>query len=303
MAFSACIFRVHIYKNAWLLRSMRSGVGAIYMDETVNFAKFSMEYRLLNSGKRKAEMNMGIDEAIMLSGKPTLRFFGWEPPAVSVGYFQSVEKEINLDRCRELGIDVVRRLTGGGAVFHENELTYSLIVPEGSEFSRNIQESYGQICGIIVDGLKKLGLDAEFKPINDIIVNGKKVSGNAQTRRGGMILQHGTILLDVDVEKMFSLLRVSSEKIRDKMIAAAEDRVTSINQELGSTNSYEKVRDKIIESFQESDLHVTHAGSLHQRCRSHMRVLNEEPLSNEESEKSRELAESKYSSPAWVFMR
>jgi lipoate-protein ligase A len=109
-------------------------------------------------------------------------------------------------------------------------------------FPRGITESYHLICGWIIDALKSLNIESEFKPINDIIlaagaigpdgepVGGKKISGNAQTRRNGILLQHGTILYTVDLPKMFSLLKVSKEKISDKMIAAAEDRVTSINK-------------------------------------------------------------------------
>jgi len=247
-----------------------------------------MEYRLLDTGKQSAAMNMAIDEAIMDSKIPTLRFFGWEPPAVSIGYFQSMEQEVDLDACKEHGVDVVRRVTGGGAVFHDAELTYSFFVPEDSgEVSRKILESYDQICGFIIGGLRKLGLEAQFKPINDIIVNAKKISGNAQTRRNGMVLQHGTILLGVDVRKMFSLLKVPDEKIRDKMISVVEERVTSVEKELGRSVTFDELKEKIIEDFQESG----------------MRVLKEGTLSEEEKEKAKELYETKYSTKEWNFMR
>lgn len=247
-----------------------------------------MEYRLLDTGMNEAAMNMAIDEAIMLSKKPTLRFFGWKPPTVSIGYFQGMEQEVDLDACKAHGIDVVRRVTGGGAVFHDQELTYSYFVPEDSgEVSRTILESYDQICGFVIGGLRKLGLEAEFKPINDIIVNGKKISGNAQTRKNGMVLQHGTILLGVDVKKMFSLLKVPDEKIRDKMISVVEERVTSVEKELGRSVTFDEVKEKIVEAFQESG----------------MRVLREGALSKEEEEKAKELYENKYSTKKWNFMR
>ena len=250
----------------------------------------TMEYRLLETEKNTAAMNMSIDEAIMLSGTPTLRFFAWEPPAVSLGYFQGIKQEVDLERCKELGVDVIRRLTGGGAVYHDKELTYSFFVGEGSgEVSRNILDSYGQICGFVIGGLKKLGLEAEFKPVNDIIVNGKKISGNAQTRRGGMILQHGTILLDVDPKEMFSILKVPNEKIRDKMISAAEERVTSVSKELGTTIGFEEVKNAIIEAFQSQD--------------SCMWVLKQGGLSKGELETAKELYRDKYSTKEWNFMR
>lgn len=248
-----------------------------------------MEFRLLDTGKNSAAMNLGIDEAVMLSGKSALRLYNGGPPAVTIGYFQSAEREVDLDKCRELGVDVVRRLTGGGAVFHDKELTYSFIAPEDAGIVlRGILESYGQICGFIIAGLRRLGLEAEFKPINDILVNGRKISGNAQTRRSGMILQHGTILLDVDVKKMFSLLKVHDEKIRDKMITAAEERVTSVNRELGTTLQFKEAQNALISGFKE-----TFPG--HQ--------LEEGELSKEESAKANELFKEKYSTKKWNFMR
>jgi len=247
-----------------------------------------MDFRLLDTGKGPAAMNMAIDEALMLSGKPALRFYGWEPPAVSIGYFQGIEQEVDPGKCAQLGVDVVRRLTGGGAVYHDQELTYSFVAPEEGPIARNILESYRQICAPIVRGLKNLGLVAKFKPINDIIVNGRKISGNAQTRRKGMILQHGTILLDVNIRRMFSLLKVPNEKIRDKMISAAEDRVTSVSRELSAAISRDAVKEALVEAF---------------RQESYVRGLEPEALSTEELKNARKLAETKYSTEEWNFMR
>ena len=194
-----------------------------------------------------AATNMATDEAIMkLKLKPTLRLYKWDPPAVSIGYFQSLKREIDLEECKKKGVTVVRRITGGGAVFHDTELTYSFICPEDN-VSHNIIESYEQICGAVVDGLKADGINAQFIPINDIIANGKKISGSAQTRKDGMVLQHGTILLDVDVEKMFSLLIVPDEKIRDKLIKNIKERVTS-TKEFNKTD-IEELQKCIVKSF------------------------------------------------------
>ncbi len=244
-----------------------------------------MEFRVIDTGKNSAAMNMAIDEAIMLSRIPTLRFYDWQPPAVSIGYFQGMTQEVDLKAAKDIDVDVVRRLTGGGAVFHESELTYSLIAPESSGVvSRNILESYGQICGFVIRGLKKLGIRAEFKPINDIVVNGKKISGNAQTRRGGMVLQHGTVLLGVDVKRMFSILKVPDEKIRDKMISAADERVTSLRKELGRKVEFKEVKDALIGAF---ELGTTKEGE----------------LTRAEKTKANELFKEKYSTKEWNFMR
>jgi lipoate-protein ligase A len=195
-----------------------------------------MTWRLVNYAENDAYMNMAIDEAVSeavaAGGQPTIRFYGWKPCAVSIGYFQCLENEVDLARCSELGVDFIRRRTGGGAVYHDTqgEITYSVIGQEDL-FPRDILSSYRLICGWICDSLSLLGIDAEFRPINDITVAGKKISGNAQTRRSGVLLQHGTILHSVDVDRMFSVLKVSDEKIKDKMIADAKERVTSIAQQ------------------------------------------------------------------------
>lgn len=204
------------------------------------------DFRVIELEIREAAMNMALDEACMEAVRsrdvlPTIRFYRWQPSAVSIGYFQSLEDEIATDKCAEAGVDIVRRRTGGGAVFHdyEGEITYSLIAPE-TLFPKGIIDSYKMICGWIIDALNRLGIKAEFKPINDIVIgegvsspdgqilSGKKISGNAQTRRGGVLLQHGTILYTVDVGKMFFLLKVGQEKIADKLIAAASERVTGL---------------------------------------------------------------------------
>ncbi len=217
-------------------------------------------WRFLDSGEGDAYWNMALDEAILMlcaEGKvpETLRVYTWKPSAVSIGYFQSLKQEVDLDACRSLGVDVVRRITGGGAVYHEcgGELTYSLVAGEDTlkakRFFEDIQGSYRVICEAVVEGLKKIGIRAEFKPINDIIVNGKKISGNAQTRRRGVILQHGTILLKTDIPTMFKVLKVSKEKISDKEIKVVEDRVTTIYREAQSSVTLEDIKDALRRGF------------------------------------------------------
>jgi lipoate---protein ligase len=183
--------------------------------------------RVLETGHNSAALNMAIDEALIenIDEVPVLRIYGWRPAAVSVGYFQSIRDEVDIEKCSEIGVDVVRRLTGGGAVLHEFELTYSFIT---KRYPQNIMESYRWICEAIVTSINRLGFSANFVPLNDIVINGKKVSGSAQTRRKGVLLQHGTLLLNVDVDKMFSILKVPSEKLKDKIIKDVKERVTSL---------------------------------------------------------------------------
>jgi lipoate-protein ligase A len=202
--------------------------------------------RLLLDNARDAFANMAIDESIMEYGKPTLRLYSWSPPAVSIGYFQSMDAEVDTENCRYQGIDCVRRITGGGAVFHEHELTYSLVVPE-SMVPSDILKSYEMICGAVVSALNAHGIDARFCPINDILAGNKKISGSAQTRKAGMVLQHGTVLLDVNVDRMFSILKVPDEKMKDKMAKAVKERVTSFKA-LGL--SYQGFKRRLVSSFE-----------------------------------------------------
>ncbi|HOX33606.1 MAG TPA: biotin/lipoate A/B protein ligase family protein [Spirochaetales bacterium] len=203
-----------------------------------------MRLRLVDSGPAPGALNMGIDEAVLRavaggSSPPTLRLYSWSPACVTVGYFQSLEDEVDLEACRAAGVDAVRRITGGGAVFHEAEITYSIVLPEGHPLApAGILESYELLCGGLVAGLGLLGVEAAFEPINDIRAGGRKVSGNAQTRKLGCLLQHGTVLLGLDLEKMFSLLKVPKEKLAGKLIAQAKERVTSLGSLLGREPGY-----------------------------------------------------------------
>ena len=218
------------------------------------------KWRLLDTGLRDAFYNMALDEAIAIARSKklvpnTLRFFRWEPSAVSIGYFQSMEEEVDIEACNRLGIDYVRRRTGGGAVYHDRdgELTYSLIINEDHPLiSRDFQKTYETLCSGIVRGLRVLGVPAEFKPINDIIVDGKKISGNAQTRSMNVVHQHGTILRDVDPTLMFTVLKVPSEKIRDKMIKSVKERVTSAEDYLKREVSFEELKNALIRGFEET---------------------------------------------------
>jgi lipoate-protein ligase A len=234
--------------------------------------------RILETGKNLGSFNMAIDESLLYNcTEPVLRIYGWSRPCVSIGYFQSID-EVNYKKCKEQGVDVVRRITGGGAVYHDTELTYSFVT---KEFPQRIMESYEQVCEVIINALKDLGCEAKFSPLNDITVNGKKVCGNAQTRKNNTLLQHGTILLKVDVEKMFSLLNVPVEKLNDKEITDAKNRVAGISK------TFDQVSDSLKRSIKDvfgCDL-VSHNSSL------------------EELELYQKNMDEKYSSENWTFRR
>lgn len=250
-----------------------------------------MNFRFLETGANQAGYNMGLDEAILDHvsrgmSPPTLRFYGWSPAAVSLGYFQNVDDEVDKKACSQSGVDLVRRITGGGAVYHDVELTYSYIAPQ-DEVPKDILESYAQVSQGLIQGFRNIGVDAEFSPLNDIMSEGKKISGNAQTRRKRCILQHGTILLDVDVDKMFTVLKVPDEKIKDKIIKNAKERVTSVRHILNADINYSQAVTAFKEGFETG-------------CN-----LELEPASPSftEREQAQLLMQSRYNNPEWTNKR
>jgi len=250
-------------------------------------------FRILQTGFHNAYFNMGLDEAILesvASGKtlPTLRLYGWDPPAISLGYFQGALEEVDVEACGLQGVDLVRRITGGGAVFHAAEVTYSIVIPEGHPLApASILDSYSLLCSGIVTGLNTLRVKAEFAPINDIISGGRKISGNAQTRKKGCLLQHGTIILKVDVEKMFSLLKVPKEKALGKMIDDVKARVTSLSDILARDVEFEEVSNALREGFR----------------RALTLDLEDGEPNQDELAAATFLAQTKFSTKAWIFRR
>ncbi len=247
------------------------------------------EWRVVPLETHDAYTNMALDEAVsekISTGEqpPTVRFYRWQPSACSVGYFQSLEEEVDLEECRDGGIDWVRRRTGGGAVYHdyEGEVTYSVIAPE-ELYPDDLTESYRVICGRVIDALDRLGLDSEFVPINDIVSEGKKISGNAQTRRKDVLLQHGTVLHEVDPERMFTYLQPDVDKVSDKLVEDVRQRVTSVKEQadVDIQDTYEAMR----EAFTEG------------------RDADEGGVTEGERERAKELVEERYRSESWNRMK
>ncbi len=251
-------------------------------------------WRLINTNHNDAFMNMAIDEALLTSEKPVLRFYRWKPAALSLGYSQKMD-EINLIQCEKLGIDYVRRLTGGKAVLHDKELTYSFIINE-DVMPKRIIDSYMVISNAILFGLKKLGINANMKePMQkprqssicfnepsyyEIIANNKKLIGSAQTRRNCKVLQHGSILLNIDVEKMCSLFRNCNKRI----INLSKKSVTSIkelNKKVDSNALIRGIKKGFEENFQIK--------------------LYDDELTDDEMKLAVKLAKERYSSKQWNF--
>jgi len=268
----------------------------------------------INSGYCSPSYNMALDEALLNWHSeglipPVIRFYGWQPAALSIGYFQKAETEIDLERVKELGLGFVRRPTGGRGVLHEHELTYSIIVSEEHpDMPESVTEAYRILSGGLLEGFKNLGLDAYFsvpdtaekladlkKPKSavcfdapswyEMVVEGKKVAGSAQTRQKGVILQHGAILIDLDAEKLLSLFRFSDAGAKEKMRLKIPEKAVSIN----SLRSYQATMDECIEAFKEG-------------FRSSLEIeLEPYILTSEQMGYVKSLEKEKYASDSWNF--
>jgi lipoate-protein ligase A len=201
-------------------------------------------WRFLPLEIRNGYWNMALDEAILKAviekkSPNTLRFFKWNPSTATIGQNQSLADEIDLKFCEENGFNVVRRITGGGAVFHDylKEITYSIVCP--IKFLKNLNafkvlEQFEIITKGITTALEIYGLEAEKGIIHcpAIFLDGKKISGNAQLRRKGYLLQHGTILLDIDPELMYSVLKTPPNVSKTRMVRSVRAKVTGIKTSL-----------------------------------------------------------------------
>jgi len=224
-------------------------------------------WRIIKDKALDGTENMAIDYAILKavgSGEqpPTLRFYKWANPTITIGHFQSVESEVHLDAAQKRGIDVIRRITGGGTVFHHLEITYSFVIPiNHKKIPRDILQTFNSICSPIIKALIKMGVPAEYQPINDITAAGKKISGNAQVRKNGAILQHGTILLDINKNDIKELLtgkgsnkqHIIDQESGEKIIKEVDyvQRVGSLSDFLGKSIFSSDFRDKIESKIQE----------------------------------------------------
>jgi lipoate-protein ligase A len=218
-------------------------------------------WRLLKLEVNDAFTNMAVDEAIVtarIEGQVpnTLRFYRWKPSAVSVGRFQNVFNEVHVENCKRCDVDIVRRITGGGTVYHdyEDEITYSVVAREEDFGTADVIVAYNLICSGLIEAAKILGVKAKFNPGDpkncpNIAIQGKKISGSAQFHKGGVLLQHGTFLLDIDLQKMFMFLQVPWAKTITDILSVARKRLTSIKQETGSNVSVEEAYQALVEGF------------------------------------------------------
>lgn len=229
-------------------------------------------WRLIIHEKKDPYFNMAVDEAISKSvaeglSYPTLRFYLWEPATLSLGYFQRYEKEIDENFCHTNNISLVRRITGGRAVLHDDEITYSVSIPSNDPlYEKNLIESYKLIAEALAEGLKILNLNPSFcykklpaehssavcfdaPSIYEITIEGKKIIGSAQKRFQNSFLQHGSIPFSIDVDKLFNCFKFENSQLKERLKNSFLSKATAINLESKKPVFVNEAIEAIIEGF------------------------------------------------------
>ncbi|QUG42087.1 lipoate--protein ligase family protein [Psychrobacillus sp. INOP01] len=274
------------------------------------------KWYFINSGPCSPSYNMAMDEALLdwhSEGliPPVIRFYEWNPATLSIGYFQTVEKEIDMEAVQRLGLGFVRRPTGGRGVLHEHELTYSVIVTESyPSMPATVTEAYRVISEGLLLGFQNLGLNAYFSVPNtdeqkenlkkpksavcfdapswyELVVEGKKVAGSAQTRQKGVILQHGAILLDLDEDKLIQTFKFSSDEVRNKVRKGLSQKAVSINKIISKPITIEECKAAFKKGFADA-LEIE---------------LVEYKLTEEQQNYVKELETTRYDNDEWNFKK
>ena len=270
----------------------------------------------INSGPQSASYNMAMDDALLeLHSKgripPVVRFYEWNPATLSIGYFQKATEAVDLEKVKEMGLGFVRRPTGGRAVLHDRELTYSIIVSESHpDMPETVTEAYRVISAGLLEGFRNLGLQAEFaipatreernalkEPKSavcfdapswyELVVEGRKAAGSAQTRQKGVILQHGAIPVSLDLDKLVSVFNFKTEDHRSRMKEKLAKKAVSIEELSGRSVEMPEVTEAFRSGFEKA---------------LDIELIGKEP-DEEILELVRRLEEEKYSNDSWNFKK
>lgn len=211
-------------------------------------------WRLVDSGLVSPPESAALDDAMLEAHNAglvpsTLHYYVRDRPTVSVGYFQKISESIDEAEASRRGVAIVRRKSGGSSIFTDTgQLIYGIVVHE-SELPSGTGESFRIICSAIARALSSFGLDARYRPMNDVEVNGRKISGNAQLRRKGSVLQHGTVIVQTDTDAMDAVLKVDMSK--NPSLSRPSERVASLSSLLGRKVMIDDVKDRITAELSE----------------------------------------------------
>lgn len=268
----------------------------------------------IDTGKQRPGFNMALDEKLMdwhRKGliEPVVRFYEWEPATLSLGYFQRIDKDIDLSGVERHGAGLVRRPTGGRAVLHDDELTYSVIVKESHEqMPATVTEAYRVISQGLLEGFRSLELNADFSiPRTDLekaelrnprsavcfdapswyemVVNGKKIAGSAQTRQKGIILQHGSLIRTIDENKLFDMFKFPNERLRNRMQKGFKEKAVPLADLMEELVTVETMKNHFKAGFEKA-LQI---------------YLQPYQLSSIQLKEVEELAASKYDTKEWTY--
>ena len=223
-------------------------------------------------------------ESVSRGAPPILRFVIFDPTAVLIGYHQAVEQEVNVDEVKKRGWDIGRRPTGGGAIIMGKDQLGWEIYAESSLLGGSPENAIRKGAEGVIKALQKLGIEANFRPKNDVEVKGRKISGIGAFSIGNYIAVTGTILLDFDAEALVSTLRLTTEKLKDKLAKDFKERLTWISKELGHGIEMSELIRLAREGFSEA-----------------LGVKLEDGQYTEEEKKLIEELRLKYSSPDWIY--
>ena len=245
------------------------------------------DWQLIHTTAQSPSLHMALDDVLVHEvgaglRPPTLRIWEWAASAVVIGRFQSLRNEVDMEAARRHGIEVVRRISGGGAMFIEpgNTITYSICAPLSLIKGLSFQQAYAYMDEWVIEALSTLGIKAWYQPLNDITSEGGKIAGAAQAHRGGAVLHHVTMAYDIDAVKMLDVLRIGREKLSDKGTTSAAKRVDPLRSQTGLPR--EAVIDRMIEIFRQRH------------------GLTDDVLRPDELSRAEALARERFSSQAWL---
>ncbi|MBH0130679.1 biotin/lipoate A/B protein ligase family protein [Salinibacterium sp. NK8237] len=246
------------------------------------------DWQIVTGPPLEPRMQMAMDQVLseeVASGRrqPTLRIWEWDKPAVVIGSFQSLRNEVDLENAKKFGFEVVRRISGGGAMFMEagTVITYSIYAPVELVQGMTFADSYAFLDEWVIIALKSLGIDASYQPLNDIASPTGKIGGAAQKRLGaGAVLHHVTMSYDIDGEKMVQVLRIGREKMSDKGTKSAAKRVDPLRSQTGMERA--DIIDTMVATFR----------GLH--------GLTESELTGDEIARAEELVTEKFGTEEWL---